>query len=220
MAGSRIVSLGRYLPERIVTNEHLTEILDTTDEWIKQRSGIEERRWVVGDVGAAELAEHAARQALDAAGLQATDLDLIIFATLSPDLTFPGSSCLLQQRLDCPGIATLDIRNQCTGFVYALAVADNFIQTGFMERVLVVGAEVHSSGLEMADRGRDVTVLFGDGAGAVVLMPSEGESRILGHRLHADGSLYNLLKIAAPASSKNPRITHEMIDQGLHYPHM
>jgi 3-oxoacyl-[acyl-carrier-protein] synthase-3 len=176
--------------------------------------------WVVGDVGPAELAEGAARQALGEAGLGPRDLDLIVFATLSPDINFPGSSCLLQERLDCAGIAALDIRNQCTGFIYGLAVADQFIRTGTMSRVLVVGAEVHSTGLDVSNRGRDVTVLFGDGAGAAVLGVADGDSQFLAFRLHADGSQHRILMAEAPASGRSPRLSHEMLDQGLHYARM
>ena len=220
MRGSRLTGMGHYLPERVVTNSELSELMDTTDEWIQKRTGIRERRWVEGDVGATDLAVHAARQALDEAGLASTDLDMIIFATLSPDINFPGSSCLLQERLACPGIATLDIRNQCTGFVYSLAIADQFIRTGAMRNVLVVGAEVHSSGLDLSTRGRDLAVLFGDGAGAAVVSATEGESRILDSRLHADGSYHQILMLDAPASRRNPRLTEEMLADGLHYPRM
>ncbi len=218
--GSRIAGLGHFLPERVVTNADLAGLMDTSDEWIRQRTGIEERRWVEGNVGPAELAENAARQALAEAGLEPTDLDLILFATLSPDLNFPGSSCLLQARLGCPGIATLDIRNQCTGFVYGLAVADQFIRAGTMKNILVVGAEVHSTGLDISTRGRDVTVLFGDGAGAAVLTATEGESRLLDSRLHADGAHHEILMVEAPASRSNPRLTEAMLAEGRHYPSM
>ena len=220
MRGSRILGLGHHLPERVVTNDDLARFMDTSDAWISQRSGIRERRWVEGDVGASELAEPAARAALAEAGLGVEDIDLIVFATLSPDLFFPGSSCLLQARLGIPGTATLDIRNQCTGFVYGLSVADQFIRSGASNHVLVVGAEVHSSGLDMSTRGRDVTVLFGDGAGAAVVGPSVDEHRILGSALHADGRFANILMVEAPASSRNPRLTHEMLDEGRHYPSM
>ena len=212
--------MGHFLPDRVVTNHDLAELLDTSDAWIVQRTGIRERRWVDGDVGASELAERAARQALATAGLEPTDLDLIVFATLSPDVYFPGSACLLQARLGCPGVAALDIRNQCTGFVYGLSVADQFLRSGMMSRALVVGAEVHSTGLDMSPSGRDVTVLFGDGAGAAVVEATEGDRRILGHRLHADGQHAELLWVPAPQSRKNPRIDQQMLDAGLHYPHM
>jgi 3-oxoacyl-[acyl-carrier-protein] synthase-3 len=220
MRASRIVGLGHYLPERVVTNEDLSKLMDTSDEWIQQRTGIKERRWVDGDVGASELAEHATRQALDEAGLKPGDLDMIIFATLSPDINFPGSSCLLQKRLGLPGIATLDIRNQCTGFVYGLSIADQFIRTGAMKTVLVVGGEVHSSGLDLSTHGRDVSVLFGDGAGAAILTATDGERRILGSKLHSDGSNYEILMLEAPASRNNPRLTAEMMAARKHYPSM
>ena len=220
MRGSRILGLGHYVPDRVVTNQDLTQWMDTSDEWIVQRTGIRERRWVEGDVGATDLAVPAAKQALEEAGLRPQDLDLIIFATLSPDLNFPGSSCLLQSRLEIPGTATLDIRNQCTGFVYGLSVADAFIRSGAMKHVLVVGSEVHSSGLDISTRGRDVTVLFGDGAGAAVLGPSEDEHRILTSKLHADGRYAEILMVEVPASRLNPRLTTEMMDAGRHYPRM
>lgn len=220
MRSSQILGLGHYVPERIVTNEDLSELLDTSHDWIVQRTGIEERRWVEGNVGPSDLALPAVQQALDAANITAQDLDLIIFATLSPDVNFPGSSCILQGKLGIPGTATLDIRNQCTGFVYGLSVADQFIKTGAMDHVLVVGGEVHSSGLDMSARGRDVTVLFGDGAGAAVVGPATGDSGIIDSRLHADGAKYDLLTLQAPASRSNPRLTAEMMAAGKHYPSM
>jgi 3-oxoacyl-[acyl-carrier-protein] synthase-3 len=220
MRGSKIAGLGHYLPENVVTNDQLATLIDTSDEWISKRTGIRERRWVVGDVGPTDLAVPAAQQALAEAGLQASDLDMILFATLSPDINFPGSSCLLQARLGVPGIATLDIRNQCTGFVYGLSIADQFIRTGAMKNVLVVGAEVHSSGLDISNRGRDVAVLFGDGAGAAVLTATEGDSRLLDSALHADGTDYEILMLEAPASRLQPRLTAEMIQQGRHFPQM
>jgi 3-oxoacyl-[acyl-carrier-protein] synthase-3 len=221
MRGSRIAGLGHHVPDRVVTNADLSEWMETSDDWIRQRTGIEERRWVEGNVGASDLAVPAAQQALAEAGIEASDLDMIVFATLSPDINFPGSSCLLQAKLGVPGIATLDIRNQCTGFIYGLAVADQFIRTGAMERILVVGGEVHSSGLDISTRGRDVAVLFGDGAGAAVLTACDNPERgILGHKLHADGTHHDILMLGAPASGQNPRLTHEMLEAGLHYPKM
>ena len=220
MRGSRITGMGHCVPDRVVTNDDLAEFIDTSNEWIVQRTGIEERRWVEGNVGAADLAHEATMGALDEAGLKAADLDMIIFATLSPDVTFPGSSCILQKMLGVPGIATLDIRNQCTGFVYGLSIADQFIKTGMMDNVLVVGGEVHSSGLDMSTRGRDVTVLFGDGAGVAVVSATDGEHRILDSKLHADGTHYDVLMLEAPASRLNPRLTPEMLEEGRHYPRM
>ncbi|MDP2314514.1 MAG: beta-ketoacyl-ACP synthase III [Pseudomonadota bacterium] len=220
MRGSRIAGMGHYVPERVVTNDDMKQWMDTSDEWIHQRTGIRERRWVEGNVGAAELGEHAARGALAEAGLEAKDLDLILFATLSPDINFPGSSCLLQARLGVPGIATLDIRNQCTGFLYGLATADAYIRSGMMKNVLVVGGEVHSSGLDLSTRGRDVTVLFGDGAGAAVVSATDGDRRIIDSELHADGRYAEILMLEAPASRNQPRLTEEMIARGAHFPKM
>jgi len=220
MRGSRIVGMGHCVPDRVVTNDDLAVLIDTSNEWIVQRTGIEERRWVEGNVGPADLALEATKDALKEASLSASDLDMIIFATLSPDVNFPGSSCILQKMLGVPGIATLDIRNQCTGFVYALSIADQFIKTGMMKTVLVVGGEVHSSGLDMTTRGRDVTVLFGDGAGVAIVTATEGEHRILDSKLHADGTDYDVLMLEAPASRLNPRLTPEMLDEARHYPTM
>lgn len=220
MPKSRIAGLGRHVPENVVTNDDMKQWMDTSDEWITQRTGIKERRWVVGDVGASQLGEIAAREALAAAGLTPGDLDLILFSTLSPDLNFPGSSCLLQARLGIPGVATMDIRNQCTGFIYGLATADAYIRGGLARRVLVVGGEVHSTGLDKSTRGRDVTVLFGDGAGAAVVVADEGPSGLIDHELHADGRYAEILMVEAPASRMNPRLTAEMMDAGRHFPHM
>ncbi len=212
--------MGHFLPPRVVKNDELTAFMETSDEWIVQRTGIRERRWVEGDVGASELGEHAARQALAEAGLEPADIDLVIFATLSPDLNFPGSGCLLGARLGIPGVAALDIRNQCTGFLYGLATADAYVRSRLAKNVLVVGGEVHSTGLDMSTRGRDVSVLFGDGAGAAVVSLSESESGLLDHELHADGRYAEILMVEAPASRLNPRLTPQMLEEGRHYPRM
>jgi 3-oxoacyl-[acyl-carrier-protein] synthase-3 len=221
MPRTAILGLGQYLPERVVTNDDLAKMFDTSDEWIQQRTGIKERRYVEDGIGPADLAVPAAKQAVESAGLELEDIEFIIFATLSPDYFFPGSGCVLQEKLGLPGIGALDVRNQCSGFIYGLAVADAFIKTGMYRRILLVGAEVHSSGIEFADRGRDVTVLFGDGAGAVVLGATEDEDRgILSTHLHADGRFVKDLWIEIPASKFMPRVNKEFIEQGRHYPGM
>lgn len=220
MTGSTLLGMGHYVPPRTVTNNDLASLMDTTDEWIVQRTGIRERHWIEGDVGASELAEHASRAALAEAGLQPSDIDLILFATLSPDLNFPGSACLLQARLGIPGVAAMDIRNQCTGFLYGLKTADAFIRAGMARNVLLVGAEVHSTGLDISTRGRDVAVLFGDGAGAAVVGPSSDDSRVIDTELHADGRHAEILMVEAPASRLNPRLTVEMMEAGRHFPKM
>ncbi|MBN1880534.1 MAG: ketoacyl-ACP synthase III [Deltaproteobacteria bacterium] len=221
MRRTKIISTGRYLPERVVTNAELEKFMDTTHQWILDRSGIEERRYAEFGVGPSDLGYEAAVIALERAGMEITDIDMIIFATLSPDNGFPGPGCRLNRRLEAKGIATVDVRNQCTGFVYGMSIADQFIKNGMYDHVLVVGGEVHSTGLEFADRGREVTVLFGDGAGAVILGPSEDEDRgILSTHLHADGKGFKELWVEFPASRRMPREIHQALDDGRQWPRM
>ena len=221
MFNARILGTGSYLPEKIVTNADLAKVMDTSDEWIRQRTGIRERRFVDPGVGPTDLGLQAARRALQSARLAPDRIDFIIFATLSPDYSFPGCGCLLQEKLGLGTVGALDVRNQCTGFVYSLAIADQFIRTGTYRHILVVGAEVHSSGLEMNTHGRDVAVIFGDGAGAVVVGRSEnGNRRILSNPLHAQGKYARKLWLEAPTSLNHPRLTEEMLKEGRHYPQM
>jgi 3-oxoacyl-[acyl-carrier-protein] synthase-3 len=198
--------------------------MDTSDEWIEQRTGIKQRHWIPeeGGVGASDLGLEASKIALERAGWQAEDLDLIIFATLSPDLNFPGSGCLLQHKLGLADTPALDIRQQCTGFLYGLEVADAYIRSGLAEKILFVGGEVHSTGLDISTRGRDVAVIFGDGAAAVCLEGLETDSAVgvLAHQLHADGTYAESLMVEVPASREMPRITEEMFAAGRHYPTM
>ena len=217
-----VLGTGMYVPPKIVTNDDLAKRMTTTDEWIVARTGIKERRYVEDGVGTADLAYEAARQACAQAGIKPEEIDLVIFATLSPDYNFPGSGVLLQAKLGAKDIPALDVRNQCSGFLYGLAAADALIRTGQYRRVLLVGAEVHSTGLDFSNNGRDVTVLFGDGAGAVVLgpVPAEEGRGILVVRLHADGSHAKDLWTEAPASCHGPRLSKEMLDEGRHYPKM
>ncbi|MCP3951425.1 MAG: ketoacyl-ACP synthase III [Desulfobacterales bacterium] len=219
-----IRSTGKYLPPRIVTNDDMTQWMETTDEWIEQRTGIKQRHWVPegGGVGASDLGLEASKIALERAGWQAEDVDLIIFATLSPDLNFPGSGCLLQYKLGLSDTPALDIRQQCTGFLYGLEIADAYIRGGLAEKILFVGGEVHSSGLDISTRGRDVAVIFGDGAAAACLEGVEIDSRVgvLAHQLHAEGKYAESLMVEAPASRENPRITEEMFAAGRHFPTM
>nr|NIQ56632.1 3-oxoacyl-ACP synthase [Gemmatimonadota bacterium]NIW35723.1 3-oxoacyl-ACP synthase [Gemmatimonadota bacterium] len=161
MLRTEVVSTGFYVPERVITNEDLTQWMDTSDEWIRQRSGIVERRWVDGGTGSSDLAKLAAERALERAGLEAGDLDCIILATLSPDVYFPGSGVFLQRKLGIKNVPCLDVRNQCSGFIYGLSVADAWIKTRMYRRILLVGSEVHSTGLEKSTAGRDTAVLFG-----------------------------------------------------------
>ncbi|MCL4467734.1 MAG: ketoacyl-ACP synthase III [Deltaproteobacteria bacterium] len=221
MKKSRILGVGRYLPEKIVTNFDLEKMMDTTDEWIRQRTGIEQRRFAAEGEGAALMGARAGEEAIKNAGLKKGDIDFIIFATLSPDYNFPGSGVFVQDLLGIEPIGALDVRNQCTGFIYSLSIADQFIKTGMYKHILVIGSEVHSTGNEFTTRGRDVAVLFGDGAGAVVVGESEDEKRgILSTHLHSEGKYAKELWVEAPASVLHPRLTHEMLDQGRHYPKM
>jgi 3-oxoacyl-[acyl-carrier-protein] synthase III len=222
MRNSTILGTGFFVPPKVVTNDDLAKLMDTSDEWIRERTGIRQRHYVEGDVGPAQLAKVAAEQAIADAGLTPADIQMIIFATLSPDVFFPGSACVLQSVWPVFGtIPALDLRQQCTGFVYAVAIADRFIKTGMYDRILVIGAEVQSGGLDFTTRGRDVTVIFGDGAGAVVMGPAADESQgVLSLSLHAQGEFYDKLWTPAPCSNKNPRLSHEMLDNGDHYPKM
>jgi 3-oxoacyl-[acyl-carrier-protein] synthase-3 len=222
MARSSILGVGSYTPGRVVTNSDLAALMDTSDEWIVQRTGIRERRFIEhSGIGSSDLALPACAAALEHARLDAKQIDAIIFATLSPDCCFPGSGCLLQRKLGIAPVPALDIRNQCAGFLYGLSVADGWVRSGTYDNVLLVGAEVHSTGLDFSDRSRDVSVLFGDGAGAAVVgRATDDEHGVLSVCLHADGGGAEQLWLEAPASRLQPRITHEMLDQGRQFPRM
>lgn len=211
MIQSIIRGTGKFLPPNLVTNKDLEQFMDTSDEWIQQRTGIKQRYWISeeGETGASDLGLEAAKQALEAAGWTAQDLDFIIFATLSPDIFFPGSGCLLAAKLGLNSTPALDIRQQCTGFLYGLATADAYIKTGLAKRVLLVGGEVHSSGMDKSTRGRDVTVIFGDGAAALCIEGVETDKPVglLASALHADGNHADSLMVELPASrlpQRNP----------------
>jgi len=222
MRNSKIAGMGRYLPENIVTNFDLEKIMDTSDEWIRERTGIEKRRFAKpGEESASYMGAQASLEALKMAGLTIQDIDFIIFATLSPDFVFPGSGCIMQEHLDYYGIGALDIRNQCSGFIYGLSIADQYIKTGMYDNILVVGSEMQSTGLDLTTQGRDMAVLFGDGAGAVVVSPTDNDGKgILSTHLHADGRYAKELWLEDPGSIKPVRMTHEMIDEGTIFPYM
>jgi 3-oxoacyl-[acyl-carrier-protein] synthase-3 len=223
---SRILGVGSYVPPRVWKNDDLAAMMDTNDEWIRQRTGIEQRHWVEPGVTTSDLAQVAAERALESAKVKKEEIDLIVFATLSPDHEFPGTACFLQAKMGLPGIAALDIRQQCTGFLYGMSVADQFVKTGMYKRVLVVGAEVHSNGLNRTPEGRDVAVLFGDGAGAIVIGPceepvTEQSAQIYSTHLHADGAFAKELWIEAPGVAMGKeRINTKMVQEGRMYPSM
>ena len=218
---SRILGIGMYVPPRVVTNNELATKMETSHEWIVERTGIEERRWVEPGEGGAEMATKASKEAIERAGLKPTDIDLIIYATLSPDVNFPGTAVFVQRQLGLKEIPCLDIRQQCTGFIYGLSIADAYIRTGNFKNILLIGSEVHSTGLDISTAGRDVTVLFGDGAGAVVIGRATDEQHmILSTHIHADGSEAEILWTEYPASRAHPRITAEAMAERRHYPAM
>ena len=202
MQYSKIVGLGHHVPETVITNEYLSSIMDTNNEWIVERTGIGERRFMDPEKDTvANMAAKAARMALTRAGLVEKDIDFIVFATITPDYFFPGSGVLLQRELGLEGIGALDIRNACSGFIYALSVADQFIKTGMYKTILVIGAEIQSTALDLTTRGRNTAVIFGDGAGAVILQASE-KPGILSTHLHADGRFAEELYVKDPGSSR------------------
>ena len=213
-----ILGTGFAVPDRVVTNHDLAAVMDTTDEWIRTRTGIAERRWArEGETGAA-LGCRAATQAMAAAGLGPADLDAIVFATATPDHFAPGNGVYLQRLLGCGPIPALDIRTPCSGFVYSLSVADAWIRTGAYQRVLVVGGEIQSTGMDVSTRGRNTAVIFADGAGAAVLAPTDEPDRgMLAFDLHSDGSYAEKLWVDAPGSMYHPRISPAQIDAGRHF---
>lgn len=239
MPRSKIAGIGMYVPNNVVTNQDLTKYMDTNDEWIQERTGIKQRRYAHRtEETTTTMAVEAARIAIERAGTTPQDIDFIVFATLSPDYYFPGCGVLLQRAMKMGEIGALDVRNQCSGFVYALSVADQFIKTGMYKNILVVGSEKHSFGLDFSTRGRNVSVIFGDGAGAVVLQPTEEKDRgILSTHLHSDGESAEILAMYNPGTHANywgtknyadfdeaeiaqMFMSHQMIDNAQNFPYM
>jgi len=222
MPYAKITGLGFYVPENVVTNHDLTRYMNTSDEWIRERTGIEQRRFFTeGKDTTAKMGALAAAQALERAGITAEEIDFIVFATLSPDYFFPGSGVLLQRLLPFREIGALDVRAQCSGFIYALSVADQYIRSGMYKKILVVGSEIQSNIMELSDRGRAVAVLFGDGAGAAVVEATdEPDHRILSTHLHSDGNFAEDLFLEHPGAVLKQRLTPQMIEEGKHLPFM
>ena len=204
MRSSRIIGLGHHVPENIVTNQDLSKLMDTTDEWIVERTGIHQRRFMDPEKDTvANMSAKAARMALERANLKVEDIEFIVFATITPDYYFPGSGVLLQRELGLENIGALDVRNACSGFIYAISVADQFIKTGMYKTILVIGAEIQSTALDLTTRGRGTAVIFGDGAGAAILQASEENDRgILSTHLHSDGRFAEELYVKDPGSSR------------------
>src|SRR6478735_8566472 len=217
---ARVAGTGLYVPPKILKNKDLEQFMDTSDEWIRQRSGIEERHVVEGGMGTSDLAVESARKAMAAANCTPESIDLIILATLSPDHQFPGSSAVLQHKLGLETTPAMDLRCQCSGFIYSLNVAKLFIESGQYKRVLVVGAEAHSPVLDWTTRGRDVAVLFGDGSGSVVLEATDENSGVGSVVLHTQGQFVDRLWIEKPGTSKGVWLTDEDVQQGRMFPFM
>lgn len=221
MPRTAFAAVASHVPDRVVTNEELTKLMETTDAWIRERTGIHERRWVREGTENSDLALEATRKALAKAGWQPKDVEAIVYASLSPDHMFPGDGCYLNAKLGIPGVPAIDIRNQCSGFIYGLAVADAWIRTGMYRRVLLVGSEIHSTGLDVSTRGRDVAVIFGDGAGAALLEATDDPGRgVLSCHLHADGRFAADLSTDAPGSKYHPRVQARMLEDGSIFPRM
>ncbi len=218
MPNPYISGTGFYLPPRVVTNDELSSYMDTTDEWIQERTGIKERRYVEKGVGPSDLAIPATEQALKAAGLTVSDIDFIIFATSTPDFYAPGSGCVLQEKMGFNEIGALDIRVQCSGFIYGLSIAEQYIRTGNFKNILLIGAEVQSTAMNLTDEGRDTAIIFGDGAGAAIISATEENKGILSTHMHSEGKYLKELWLEAPASNAgHPRITREVLDEGKQY---
>ncbi len=213
---SKMAGVGMYIPKNVFTNDDLTRYMDTSDEWIQERTGIRERHYADRTAETtATMGVAAAAIAIERAGISAQDIDFIVFATLSPDYYFPGCGVLVQRAMKMKEIGALDVRNQCSGFVYALSVADQFIKTGMYKNILVIGSEKHSFGLDFSTRGRNVSVIFGDGAGAVVLQPTNNEQQgILSTHLHSDGESAEILAMYNPGTHANHWIDKKLADFG------
>ncbi|WOD43472.1 3-oxoacyl-ACP synthase III family protein [Hwangdonia lutea] len=224
MYNSKIIGLGKYLPEHVVTNDDLSKMMDTNDAWIQERTGIKERRWIKEgtDDTSAIMGAKASKMAIERSGLTNDDIDFIVFATMTPDYYFPGCGVQIQEMLGLKNVGAIDIRNQCSGFVYAISVADQFIKTGMYKNILVVGSEYHSNGLDKTTRGRGVTVIFGDGAGACVLSREEDTTKgILSTHLHSEGKYADKLIVESP-SIKHwvPQILESEEEDLSYFPYM
>ena len=220
MKNAQITGIGFNVPERVVTNQDLEKIMDTTDEWIKERSGITQRHWVDKESNASILAIEAAKNAMKDAEIDASEIDLVICATLTSDYFFPGISNQIQHALGMRMVGAFDIKAACSAFIYSLSIGDQFIRTEQYKTILVVGAEVQSTALDISDEGRNISVLFADGAGAAVLQATDSNKGILSTHLHSDGKYLKDLWCEAPGTSNNPRLTKEILDQGKHLPYM
>ena len=225
-ASSQVIGTGRYLPSRLVKNSELETMLNTSDEWIQKRCGIQSRYWADKTQSTSDLALEASLNAIENAKIDKNEIDMIILATVTPDHEFPGTACFLQEKLGLKDIPSIDVRQQCSGFIYSLSMADQYIKTGACKTILVVCSELHSKCLDLTPGGRNVSILFGDGAAAMVLQSNQDsedqERKVLSTSIHSDGSFAKLLWCPAPGVGLpcSQRVEVGMIDEGLQFPHM
>ena len=217
MNKSCIIGMGYHVPDNIIQNSYFENFMDTSDQWIQERTGIQERRFANNGDGPSDLAIPAVEMALKNASLNVEDIDFIIFATSTPDYYIPGSACLIQHKMNFPNIGVLDIRSACTGFIYALSIADQYIKTKTYNNILVIAAEVQSTAMDLSNEGRDTAVIFADGAAAAILSISNSDHGILSTHLHTEGAYAKQLWVEAPSSQQQPRLNQEILDNGKHF---
>jgi len=218
MPNPYISGTGFYLPPRIVTNDELSTYMNTSDEWIQERTGIKERHYVEKGEGPSDIAIPATKQALNMAGLKVSDIDFIIFATSTPDFYAPGSGCLLQEKMGFNEIGALDIRVQCSGFIYGLSIAEQYIRTGVFKNILLIGSEVQSTAMDLTNAGRDTAIIFGDGAGAAIISSTDEDRGVLSTHMHSEGKYLKELWLESPASNAGyPRINGKALDEGKQF---
>ena len=217
MPEAHIIGLGHYVPENIITNDDLSKLMDTSNEWIVDRTGIKERRFANLEQGPSDLAIPASEMAISNAQINKEDIDFIIFATSTPDHYVPGSSCIFQNKICLEGIGALDIRVQCSGFVYGISIAEQYIKSGKFDNILVIGAEVQSTAMDLTNRGRDTAVIFADGAGAAIISSKKSGGKILSTHLHSEGKYAKELWVESPSSSSKPTIDIDKINEGRHF---
>ena len=214
---SYIKGMGYYLPDRVINNSYFTDFMDTSDQWIRERTGIKERRFVDANQGPSDIAIPAVEMALKNSNLNTDDIDFIIFATSTPDYYIPGSGCLIQDKMNFNNIGSLDIRNACSGFIFALSIADQYIKAQTYKNILVIASEVQSTAMDLSNEGRDTAIIFADGAAAAIISPTTDNKGILSTHLHSNGKYAKELWVEAPSSKKKPRLNEDILNEGKHF---
>ena len=217
MVSSYIKGMGYYVPDRVIDNSYFTDFMDTSDKWIRERTGIEERRFAAPNQGPSDIAIPAVEMALKNSNLNTNDIDFIIFATSTPDYYIPGAGCLIQDKMNFNNIGSLDIRNACSGFIFALSIADQYIKAQTYKNILVIAAEVQSTAMDLSNDGRDTAIIFADGAAAAVISSTTDDKGILSTHLHSNGKYAKELWVEAPSSKNKPRLNQDILNQGKHF---